>query len=131
MREEKGREGSSENIYHDSCDDTNLDWYRNCNRVRNSKTFGSVIMDSEIKGMCMTCGLVFKGATRAMVDGQFTLHINERHIRKLNAMQTLRLTFFTDKPPKLERKKAAKKPPKKKGWTSSSFAEKERKAMWV
>jgi len=58
-----------------------------------------------MKAMCMTCGKVFEGATRALTNAQFTLHNLEKHKRKLNEGQVLKLRFFKGEPPKVERAK--------------------------
>lgn len=70
----------------------------------------------EVKGMCMSCGHIMKGNTRPMVEGQFSWHNEERHKRKLNAMEAIVLTFFTDELPKIEVRK--KREAKKKVWSS-------------
>lgn len=64
---------------------------------------------SKVKGMCMTCGLVMTGETRALVEGQFSWHNNEKHRRRLNNMQPLVLRFFEGTPPKLEVRKAKRR----------------------
>lgn len=65
----------------------------------------TVDTDKIVKGCCMTCGQIFKGNTRALVEGQFTYHIEENHKRKLNNMEAVTVKFFEGTPPKIETRK--------------------------
>lgn len=81
----------------------------------------------KVKGCCMACGQLFSGATRALVEGQFTWHIEEKHKAKLNNMQSLTVKFYDDIPPAL---------PKRKVRTRESVAKKVQReidafAVWV
>ena len=84
-----------------------------------------------MKGICMSCGKVFEGATRGLVDAQFSLHNEEKHKVKLRNGNEIVLRFFKNEKdmPKVERKKDKKK---ESGYLSEARQrELEATAVWV
>ncbi|KKN34920.1 hypothetical protein LCGC14_0788610 [marine sediment metagenome] len=65
-------------------------------------------MEELKKGICRTCGEVMVGATRGFVDGQFSMHNEERHSKRLDAGEALIIEYFEGEAPVIQRERVDK-----------------------